>query len=315
MIFGFLVKAIKFLVDGFASVCAFLLVTLGLWLPAVYSLLFLIICAIAGIKLQGGVITLYIIGLVLTFAGAVAISVFRYNRKKKKNKKPSRRAQTNVRSVKKSEYAGGKNKAADYCYDDGYYPQDDSYADNSYANVQPTQESVTSEPRTSESMTPESVTFGQAYAPPSEEKENIVSKAKNELYSQNKDYKYDDFSDLRKKYFGDENAKDETPTAPSANNMPAGDNNPNKNSYGDILSQSGFSTQRESEGYLSSRSPDALSREHLERRLMGCETEEKPMVFASRRDPNIIIYEYSDRLKFYKKTKRGLIHVSTEFKQ
>ena len=142
----------------------------------------------------------------------------------------------------------------------------------------------------------------------------ILEKAQ-ELYSQNKDYKYDDFSDLRKKYFGDENAKDETPTAPSANNMPAGDNNPNKNSYGDILSQSGFSTQRESEGYLSSRSPDALSREHLERRLMGCETEEKPMVFASRRDPNIIIYEYSDRLKFYKKTKRGLIHVSTEFKQ
>ena len=105
MIFGFLVRALKFIVDGFASVCAFLLVTLGLWLPAVYSLLFLVVCAIAGIKLQGVVITFYIIGLVITFSGAVGISYLRYNAKRKSKKRSARNAQANVRSVKKSEFA------------------------------------------------------------------------------------------------------------------------------------------------------------------------------------------------------------------
>ncbi len=61
--------------------------------------------------------------------------------------------------------------------------------------------------------------------------------------------------------------------------------------------------------------PDALMRDRLERRLMGTYSEETPMIFATRRDPNIIVYEYSDRLKFFRKTKRGLIHISTEFKK
>lgn len=42
--------------------------------------------------------------------------------------------------------------------------------------------------------------------------------------------------------------------------------------------------------------------------------EEKPIVFATRKDPNIFIAEYSDRLEFYRKTKNGMKFLSTEYK-
>lgn len=283
MIFGFLVKALKFLIDGFASVCAFLLVTLGLWLPAVYSLLFLIVCAIAGIKLQGTVITLYIVGLVLTFSGSVAISVFRARRKKRSKRGSARAVQTNVKSVKKSDYA-------DYAdYSDRRAERYESDGASDYYQSEPA---------------PVTEALPQSHEPP---RSATASSAKSELYENKKEFKYDDFADLRKKYFGDENASDVLP-ATQQSKAPA-------DSYGGVLSESGFSQSRESYGFLPEIPHDALSREHLERRLMGIETEEKPMIFATRRDPDVIVYEYSDRLKFFRKTKRGLIHISTEFKK
>lgn len=44
-------------------------------------------------------------------------------------------------------------------------------------------------------------------------------------------------------------------------------------------------------------------------------TSSKPIVFKTRLDPNLLIYEYSDRLVFYKKTLNGLEHVKTERKE
>jgi hypothetical protein len=43
-------------------------------------------------------------------------------------------------------------------------------------------------------------------------------------------------------------------------------------------------------------------------------TSTKPLIFRTRTDPNILIYEYSDRLVYYKKTLNGLEHVKTERK-
>jgi len=43
-------------------------------------------------------------------------------------------------------------------------------------------------------------------------------------------------------------------------------------------------------------------------------TSSKPKIFRTRMDPNLLIYEYSDRLVFYKKTLNGLEHVKTERK-
>ena len=43
-------------------------------------------------------------------------------------------------------------------------------------------------------------------------------------------------------------------------------------------------------------------------------TSTKPLIFRTRTDPNILIYEYSDRLVYYKKTLNGLEHIKTERK-
>ena len=41
---------------------------------------------------------------------------------------------------------------------------------------------------------------------------------------------------------------------------------------------------------------------------------EKPAIFRTRMDPNMLIYEYSDRLEFYKITAQGPVRVSVEYK-
>lgn len=45
--------------------------------------------------------------------------------------------------------------------------------------------------------------------------------------------------------------------------------------------------------------------------LMTCS---RPVIFRTRMDPNLLIYEYSDRLVFYRKTLNGLEHIKTERK-
>ncbi len=57
--------------------------------------------------------------------------------------------------------------------------------------------------------------------------------------------------------------------------------------------------------------PQYVSPKEQEEPLM---TSSKPLIFRTRMDPNLLIYEYSDRLVFYKKTLNGLEHVKTERK-
>ena len=42
--------------------------------------------------------------------------------------------------------------------------------------------------------------------------------------------------------------------------------------------------------------------------------DEKPMIFRTRMDPTLLIYEYSDRLEFYRKTADGPKRLSVEYK-
>ena len=42
--------------------------------------------------------------------------------------------------------------------------------------------------------------------------------------------------------------------------------------------------------------------------------EEKPMIFRTRMDSTLLIYEYSDRLEFYRKTLDGPVKLSVEYK-
>ncbi|MCH5162808.1 MAG: hypothetical protein J1G38_04890 [Clostridiales bacterium] len=41
---------------------------------------------------------------------------------------------------------------------------------------------------------------------------------------------------------------------------------------------------------------------------------ERPMVFMLRDDNNMFVYEYSDRLEYYRRTEVGMVHCATKFK-
>lgn len=43
--------------------------------------------------------------------------------------------------------------------------------------------------------------------------------------------------------------------------------------------------------------------------------QEQPRIFRTRMDENMLIYEYSDRLEFYRYEGQRLVHLSTEYKQ
>ena len=56
-------------------------------------------------------------------------------------------------------------------------------------------------------------------------------------------------------------------------------------------------------------------KERLWKSLETKSIESAPMVFATRKDPNIYIYEYPDRLQFYRKLGDEMVLLSTEYKE
>ncbi len=86
MIIGIILRLIKKVIDLVAALIAWLFVTLGLWVPFVYCLIFVIGCAIKGIELSS-VSTLFFLGLFLSLIASVALSVHLAGRKFKRKEK------------------------------------------------------------------------------------------------------------------------------------------------------------------------------------------------------------------------------------
>ena len=56
--------------------------------------------------------------------------------------------------------------------------------------------------------------------------------------------------------------------------------------------------------------------EELWRRLSGADVpDEKPLVFRTRKDPDLYVYEYSDRYQYWRRTGAGMVFESTEWKK
>lgn len=56
-------------------------------------------------------------------------------------------------------------------------------------------------------------------------------------------------------------------------------------------------------------------KERLWKQLETKSVETAPLVFATRKDPDIFIYEYPDKLQFYRRSGQEMILLSTEYKQ
>lgn len=231
MIVG-IVKVFKTVISAIVKVAAWLLFILGLWLPCLYCLVFLLVCAFSGASLSS-LLQPFIVGIILSAIVGFAISYYADKRKKKREKvvKQSRKDALPSREPKKKKagpepetpeepYLNGDFAAAEY--PSGDRARFDEFA--SGAEEEKPQERADDEP-------PRPV------------------------------YDFATEARLREKIFEDES----------------------KSRLDDV-------------GY----DYDAA----LERKTSRLS--ERPLVFRTRRDKDVFIYEYSDCLQIYRRTGGGM---------
>ena len=281
-----IISFLTFIVEGIARAVVFLLSTLGLWIPALFCLLFVIICAVtqtAFAEVSG----IFFVGLALSVVLALSITVARVLRKREK--KYLEKNGMAPRSLKRKK---DKNK---------------SKSDN------PPQSQVIS-PNIVQPNVP------SGYAP----------------VMQQGYYPYG--------YYGGGYSQQPygAPPAPGYNAQPGYNNAPGYNAQPGYNNASGYNAQPGYNGYHSDAGADnGGGRETGEsmfeqaKRSMRAEfagynppspqqdvtpsddAREKPLgIFRTRSDPSILIYEYADRLDFWRRTDGGgLEYVRTETKR
>ena len=281
-----IISFLTFIVEGIARAVVFLLSTLGLWIPALFCLLFVIICAVtqtAFAEVSG----IFFVGLALSVVLALSITVARVLRKREK--KHLEKNGMAPRSLKRKK---DKNK---------------SKSDN---------------PPQSQFISPNIVqpNVPSGYAP----------------VMQQGYYPYG--------YYGGGYSQQPygAPPAPGYNAQPGYNNAPGYNAQPGYNNAPGYNAQPGYNGYHSDAGADnGGGRETGEsmfeqaKRSMRAEfagynppspqqdvtpsddAREKPLgIFRTRSDPSILIYEYADRLDFWRRTDGGgLEYVRTETKR
>ena len=281
-----IISFLTFIVEGIARAVVFLLSTLGLWIPALFCLLFVIICAVtqtAFAEVSG----IFFVGLALSVVLALSITVARVLRKREKM-----HLEKNGMAPRSLKRKKDKNK---------------SKSDN---------------PPQSQFISPNIVqpNVPSGYAP----------------VMQQGYYPYG--------YYGGGYSQQPygVPPAPGYNAQPGYNNAPGYNAQPGYNNASGYNAQPGYNGYHSDAGADnGGGRETGEsmfeqaKRSMRAEfagynppspqqdvtpsddAREKPLgIFRTRSDPSILIYEYADRLDFWRRTDGGgLEYVRTETKR
>ena len=335
-----LVSFLSFLGRGAAKLIAWLLFKLGLWVPAVFSLLFVLVVLVTGTSFKD-VLSIYLFCLIATVIFAIAVNVLLFFRRIDKRAAEKKRAtafisdtkpsedkkvafvegasDTDVRiqpaePTQKSDFTGGKPEdkplfPADNVNPDlnrpaangGYYPSNtaNGAGGNNYYN-----------PNTDNRP----AANGGYYTP------NTANGAGGDNY-------YNPNTDNRPAANGGYYSSNTANGAGGDRYYPSDTDNRNtdKGRYytaevkdgGDAASTNGFLPynvplrHEEDERRFSDESRgDSLYGNNSFR----IHAEEKPMIFRTRMDSTLLIYEYSDRLEFYRKTLDGPVKLSVEYK-
>ncbi len=235
MLFEKLLDGITTIIEFLARVILFLLKALGLWIPAAYSLLFVLLCAIFKVNFSE-VLAIYLVGLTVSMIFAFYIMFLRVMRRKKRRymEKQAKRAQGKVRKNQEDKNGEKEDVAED-------------------------KKSVGADSK--------------------DEVKDVADKTDEEDVNKTEDFgqNYQQYVDPAQPYNADMGGQMQKYTSPNTNTAP----------------------------------PQYVSPQEREEPLM---TSSKPLIFRTRMDPNLLIYEYSDRLVFYRKTLNGLEHVKTERK-
>lgn len=230
---------------------AWLLFVLGLWLPSLYFIVFLIVCACTGTPLSD-VMQTFIVGMIFSAVVGIAASYFieRYKKERKQVVRKSLRDEKRERKRAAKEAARAAKEA-------------ERERENEREEVQTTVQSRNGYDEPPAGLD-ESFAVGVAEIPVSAPKEPAFDTA-NSQPPPVKDTRqtYEDETELRRKYF-------------------------------------------ENDGITSYRDYNYDYESAAQKRLKAIrEDDERPLVFRSRRDENVFIYEYEDRLQIYRRTRSG----------
>ena len=293
-----IISFLTFIVEGIARAVVFLLSTLGLWIPALFCLLFVIICAVTQTAFAE-VAGIFFVGLALSVVLALSITVARVLRKREK--KHLEKNGMAPRSLKRKK---DKNK---------------SKSDN---------------PPQSQFISPNIVqpNVPSGYAP-------VMQQGYYPYGYYGGGYSQQPYGAPPAPGY---NAQPGYNNAPGYNAQPGYNNAPGYNAQPGYNNASGYNAQPGYNGYHSDAGADnGGGRETGEsmfeqaKRSMRAEfagynppspqqdvtpsddAREKPLgIFRTRSDPSIIIYEYADRLDFWRRTDGGgLEYVRTETKR
>ena len=317
-----IISFLTFIVEGIARAVVFLLSTLGLWIPALFCLLFVIICAVTQTAFAE-VAGIFFVGLALSVVLALSITVARVLRKREK--KHLEKNGMAPRSLKRKK---DKNKS-----------KSDNQPQSQFISPNIVQPNVPSgyAPVMQQGYYPYGYYGGgysqQPYGAPPAPGYN-TQPGYNNAPGYNTQPGYNNAPGY--------NAQPGYNNAPGYNAQPGYNNAPGYNAPSGYNNASGYNAQPGYNGYHSDAGADnGGGRETGEsmfeqaKRSMRAEfagynppspqqdvtpsddAREKPLgIFRTRSDPSIIIYEYADRLDFWRRTDGGgLEYVRTETKR
>ena len=306
-----LVSFLSFLGRGAAKLIAWLLFKLGLWVPAVFSLLFVLVVLVTGTSFKD-VLSIYLFCLIATVIFAIAVNVLLFFRRIDKRAAEKKRATAFISDTKPSEdkkvaFVAGANDT-----------------DVRIQSAEPTQKSdfTGGKPEDkplfpTDNVNPDlnrSAGGGGYYTP------NTANGAGGNNY-------YNPNTDNRSAGGGGYYTPNTANGAGGDRYYPSDTDNRNtdKGRYytaevkdgGDAASTNGFLPynvplrHEEDERRFSDESRGDSFYGNNSFRIHA---EEKPMIFRTRMDSTLLIYEYSDRLEFYRKTPDGPVKLSVEYK-
>ena len=306
-----LVSFLSFLGRGAAKLIAWLLFKLGLWVPAVFSLLFVLVVLVTGTSFKD-VLSIYLFCLIATVIFAIAVNVLLFFRRIDKRAAEKKRATAFISDTKPSE----DKKVA--------FVEGANDTDVRIQSAEPTQKS--------------DFTGGKPEDKPLFPADN-VNPDLNRSANNGGFYPSNTANGAGGNNYYNPNT-DNRPAAnggyytPNTANGAVGNNYYNPNTDNRNTDKGRYYTAEvkdggdaaSTNGFLPYNVP--LNHEEDERRfsdesrgdsLYGNDSfrihaEEKPMIFRTRMDSTLLIYEYSDRLEFYRKTLDGPVKLSVEYK-
>lgn len=296
MIIGAILRGIKTVIDAIAKAVAWLLLAFGLWVPLLYSLIFLLVVVLFLDVPLASTATVYFTGLFISFVGALWFSMAR-SANKAKQRKRKKSVGYNVAEVKK------KNK--DVAPVEENPPQIDnqpSSQDLPTDEMPNGNQPLPNQPVQQQFYQPQQQRY---YQPPPQQYYQPPQYAPNQQVQPppQQYYQPPQYAPESTQYAQPQERYDR----PSQNEYNYRDRQ--GNDYANRYNERRYDRQAyDRDEYGVSR--DIYGVERSEKQLSN----ESPRIFRLREDPNMLVYEYSDRLDYYKRTVQGNVFVRRKFK-